>query len=634
MYRGVCERATAAKTAHRKRGIVPGAIISAALAAFTACSSAPAPAPSSAQNLVIITVDTLRADRVGAYGYAAARTPTFDAVAKAGVRFDRAYATAPITLTSHASLLTGRYPLGHGSRHNGMAINPSIPTLATTLDAAGFATGAFVSAFPLDRRFGLQRGFDVYDDVVERGPDGKPLNERPGPETARRARQWLDAHRAQRFFLWLHLFDPHAPYGDPETAASRSVAARYDDEIATADRAAALVLDGLGDAAASTLVVMTSDHGEAFGEHDEIGHSIFVYDTTLRVPLVMRGPGVPQGKSLQTPVTLVDIAPTVLGLLGRADVSFDADGTGLGLVLASDTMGERTLYAESYAPQFDFGWSALRSVRDARFKFIEAPRAELFDLSTDPSEARNLEAQDSRQAANMRARLQRYGPAEISAPQQNAEAVNRLRALGYLSGGRSTPPSARPDPKDRIALASRIAMVTSGELRGSELIAALRAILKDDPANPQANLRLGYAELSENRCAQAEPHFRAAIAGQLPSADAALGLADCRMRANDAAGAERALDVARAVEPGNPVIDANLGLVALSRKDTATAIQLFRAALARDPGFLEARFNLSRALALAGERVEALKEAQTLLSQLPANAPQRAEVERLAKALR
>jgi choline-sulfatase len=633
MNRGVCASASAANAAQKSRGIVARAIIPAAIAAFTACTSAPpATPPASARNLVLITIDTLRADRVGAYGYQPARTPTFDAVAKAGVRFDRAYAPAPITLTSHASLLTGRYPPGHGARHNGMAMNANVATLATALDAAGFATAAFVSAFPLDRRFGLQRGFDQYDDVIERGPDGRPLNERAGPETARRARVWLDAHRTQRFFVWLHLFDPHAPYGNPQTAGSRPVAARYDDEIATADRAAALLLDGLGDAAQSTIVLMTSDHGEAFGEHDEIGHSIFVYDTTLRVPLVMRGPGVPAGKTIAAPVTLADVAPTALALLGAG--GFDADGINLSPVMHSDDASDRTLYAESFAPLFDFGWSPLRSVRDARWKYIAAPKPELYDVSSDAGETRNLESQDPQRAAQFLARVERFKPGDASAiTQQNAEAANRLRALGYLSGGPRPQQSARPDPKDRIALASRIAMVTSGEVRGSELVATLRAILKEDPANPQANLRLGYIELAENRCAQAEPHFRAAIGGELPSADAALGLADCRMRANDAAGAERALEIARATEPGNPVVDANLGLVALARKDATKAIQLLRAALSRDPGFLEARFNLSRALALAGRRDEALKEAQMLLSQLPANASQRAEVERLVRAL-
>jgi choline-sulfatase len=594
--------------------------------------SAPPPAVDSARNLILITIDTLRADRVGAYGYKAARTPAFDAIAKGGVRFDRAYAPAPITLTAHASLLTGLYPPGHGARHNGIAMSTSVQTLATVLDAAGFATAAMVSAFPLDRRFGLERGFDDYDDVRDRGPDGRPVNERAGAETARRARLWLDAHRSQRFFLWLHLFDPHAPYGDPEGSGARSVSARYDDEIATADRAVAMVLDGLGDAAASTLVVITADHGEAFGEHGEIGHSVFVYDTTLRVPLAIRGPGIREGRTLDAAVSLVDIAPTAFALLGVS--GFDADGINLLPLINSGKAGERTIYGESFAPLFDFGWSPLRTVRDSTWKYIAAPKPELYETNSDPAEQRNVAASDPQRAAQLLARVERFSPPDASGGNQNAESVNRLRALGYLSGSRSAATSTRPDPKDRIGLASRIAAVTSGEVRGPELIATLQAILRDDPGNPQAHLRLGYAELANGRCAQAEPHFRAAIEGELPSADAALGLADCRMRANDAVGAQRALELARRVEPGNPVVDANLGLIALARDDSSAAIQLLQSALARDPGFLEARFNLARALARAGRRGEALKEAQTLLSQLPADAAQRSEVSRLIAALK
>ena len=603
-----------------------------AVAALIGCRQSAPPDPSPrATNLILVTIDTLRADRVGAYGYRPARTPAFDSVAKAGVRFDRAYATAPITLTSHASLLTGRYPPGHGARHNGIAMSDKAPTLATTLDAAGFATAAFVSAFPLDKRFGLQRGFDEYDDVTERSADGRPLNERPGIETARRARAWLDAHRSQRFFLWLHVFDPHAPYGDPATSGTRSLSARYDDDVAAADLATAFLLEELGDRAASTLTVITSDHGEAFGEHGEIGHSVFVYDTTLRVPLAMRGPGVPEGRTLSSPVSLADVAPTALALLGIT--GFDADGSNLAPVFQSDDAAARIIYAESFAPLVDFGWSPLRSVRDGEWKYIAAPRPELYNTGTDAAETRNLESEDPQRAAQFLARVERFGPGDTSGGQANAEAVNRLRALGYLSGGRGSQQSARPDPKDRIELAARIAMVTSGEIRGPELVPTLRAILRDDPSNPQAHLRLGYAELQENRCASAEPHFRAAIQAQLPSADAALGLADCRMRANDVAGAERALEQARAIEPGNPVVEANLGLTALARKDTANAVRLLRSALAKDPGFLEARFNLARALAIAGQRQDALTEARTLLAALPASAPQRSEVERLVKAL-
>jgi arylsulfatase A-like enzyme/Flp pilus assembly protein TadD len=588
-------------------------------------------APIRAHSVLLITIDTLRADRVGAYGYAPARTPALDQLAREGVRFTRAFTTAPITLPAHASLLSGRYPPGHLARHNGIAMAASVPTLATVLQTASFATGAFVSAFPLDRRFGLARGFGVYDDELPRGPDRKPQNERPDDETARRAVSWLGAHAAQRFFLWVHLFGPHAPYGDPKD--TRAIAARYDDEIAASDRAVAQLLGALGERAASTLVVLAADHGEAFGEHGEIGHSIFVYDTTLQVPLVIRGPGVPAGRVVSDPVSLVDVAPTALALLGMG--SFDADGVSLQPPLTNGMVGERALYAESFAPLLDFGWSPLRSVRDGAWKYIAAPRAELYELERDPGETTNLEPRDPQRASRLLARVQGYSGVEPPTGGADADAANRLRSLGYFGSGRAQPDSsARPDPKDRIHVASRLAEVTSGEVRGDALIETLAAILEDDPANPQAHLRLGYAEIARDRCDRAEPHLREVLAARLPSADAGLALADCRSRANDLPGALAALEAARTLEPGNPVVEANLGLLALSRADTATAIRWLQSALAKDATLLEARFALARALGRAGRREEAAAEARTLLAQLSPEAPQRREVQRLLDALR
>ena len=254
-----------------------------ALASVSCRGLAPAALP--ARHVLLITIDTLRADHVGAYGAPGARTPVLDGLARDGVRFERAWAPTPITLPSHASLLSGQYPPSHGARHNGIAIGAAVPTLATTLKEAGFATGAFVSAFPLDRRFGLARGFDVYDDELPRSEDGRPLNERPGAETVTRAIAWLSAHGDARVFLWVHLFEPHAPYGVPGSGASAE--ARYADEVATADREVGRLTGALGDRASSTLIVATADHGEAFGEHGETGHSLFVYDSTLRVPLLL-----------------------------------------------------------------------------------------------------------------------------------------------------------------------------------------------------------------------------------------------------------------------------------------------------------------------------------------------------------
>ena len=287
----------------------------------------PAAAPPAARNLVIITIDTLRADRIGAYGYAPARTAAMDRLARDGVKFTHAYATAPITLTSHASLMTGRYPAGHGARHNGMRLDLKTPTLADRLSQAGFATGGFVAAYPLDRRFGLIKGFQTYGDRMPPSRNGRAVNERPGRAVVDEALAWLAQHRGSRFFLWVHLFEPHAPYGDPADPRGLTAQARYDNEVAEADVQAGRIVDALGPDRLSTLVVLASDHGEAFGEHGEVGHSIFVYDTTLRVPLIMAGGGLPRDRTIADPVALIDVAPTALRVLGVG--SFDADGIDL-----------------------------------------------------------------------------------------------------------------------------------------------------------------------------------------------------------------------------------------------------------------------------------------------------------------
>jgi choline-sulfatase len=590
-----------------------------------------APAAQPARHVVLITIDTLRADRVGAYGAREAQTPALDELARDGARFDRAWAPAPITLPSHASLLSGRYPPAHGARHNGMAVGNGVPTLATTLKDAGFATGAFVSAFPLDRRFGLARGFDVYDDELPRTSEGRPLNERPGAQTVDRAIAWLGARGESRLFLWVHLFEPHAPYGTP--SAGNSAEARYAQEVTAADREVGRLVSALGERAADTLIVATADHGEAFGEHGETGHSIFVYDTTLHVPLVMRGAGIPRGTVVGDDVSLVDLPATILALTGLKE--FQTEGRSLTGAFGGGSIEPRPLYAESFAPLFDFGWAGLRAVREGGWKYVAAPRAELYNTARDPGEATNLVEAEGDRAAGLEAEASKWGPAEPVAAPPSPDVSARLGALGYVSGARRPAGgAARPDPKDRIGIAARMAMVTSGEVQGERAIAALEAILRADPGNPQAHLRLGFAELERNRCDQARPHLQAALGAGVPSADAGLGLAECLGRAGDLDGARRALTGALAIEPGNPVALANLGILALEQDRPAEAIQPLRAAVTADPGLLPARFALARALARTGARQAALAEASGLLAQLPPGAPQRAEVERLIAALK
>lgn len=581
-----------------------------------------------------MTIDTLRADRVGSYGHATAKTPALDGLARSGVRFVHAIAPTPITLASHATIMTGLNPPGHGARHNGMRVREDVPTLATALSAAGLSTAAFVSAFPLDRRFGLARGFATYDDTLPRQTDGRRANERRGALTVDAAVAWLDTHRTAPFFLWVHVFEPHAPYGDPQ-AGNAPALERYDAEIAEADRQVSRVLDALGAARASTLVVVAADHGEAFGEHGEIGHSIFVYDTTLRVPLVMQGPGVPSdGRAVDSQVGLVDLAPTLAALFGLPALGRD----GIDLRTAIDGRASvRALYAESFAPLIDFGWSPLRSVREGQWKYIAAPQAELYDVTADPQETHNRLPQEHDEAARFAARVEAIAPATLtSKPGLDPEAAARLGSLGYVSlpGRPAAKDTPRPDPKDRKAIAARLAEVTSGEVAPDRLVSVLEALLRDDPGNPQATLRLGVALADRGACGEAERHLRAVIRSGLPGADPFISLAYCHRQRGAAAAAQRALEEADRIEPGNPVVAANLGLIAFDGGRMAEAIAHLDAAVTRDPDLHEARFFLARAYARSGQRAAAHEQAAALLARLPASAPQRPEVERLVAALK
>ncbi|HEY7289431.1 MAG TPA: sulfatase-like hydrolase/transferase [Vicinamibacterales bacterium] len=603
----------------------------------------------SARNLLLITIDTLRADHVGAYGYSRARTPLLDELAASGVRFDHAYAAAPITLPSHATILTGRYPPGHGARDNGIHVSEKVATLATELKAHGLRTAAFVAAFPLDHQFGLNRGFDVYDDRLPRDPAGRLLSERPASQVVDAALTWLKSPQgvslqaggggdAPRFFVWLHLFEPHAPYGNPMDG--RPAIDRYDEEIAIADREAKRLWEALGSLRSQTAVIVAGDHGEAFGEHGEYAHSVFVYDTTLRVPLIVSGPGIGEAtqrtsrKVVPEAVTLADIAPTATHLLGFE--MKDVDGVDLSQTWTGGSLAPRELYAESFAPLVEFGWAPLRSVRADSWKFIAAPKPELYDVGKDGREEHNLFVEQPDVVKRLDARVSRYsGSALDRGPSLDPSAADRLRSLGYSAGSNTASPSGagRPDPKDRREMAARLAQVVSGELSGDALLSALEGIVRDEPGNGQALLRLGYAHAQRGDCGRAEGEFHRAIEAGVRTADSYVGLAGCLGQRGDLAGAEGALNEARRVEPDNPMVIANLGILKAGRGDTAGAIDALKAAVAADPGLLEAQFNLALVYAKAGRRAEAQRTAHDLLQRLPGPSPQRAEVERLLKAL-
>lgn len=363
-------------------------------------------------NVLLISLDTTRADHLGCYGHGESRTPNIDALSAEGVRFTQCTSVAPTTLPSHASLLTGMYPFMHGARVNGQFfLHPDNASLAEILQSAGFATGAVVGAMVLNREYGLKQGFEVYDDPREAQarrakPGGPPIQERPASDISDRAVQFLRANRDRRFFLFLHYFDPHKPLQPPEPFRS-AFADPYLGEIAYVDQQIGRVrreLEALG-LLDRTLIVLTADHGEGRGEHGEENHGLFVYDTTLRIPLIARLPGiVPAGRTIDAQVRLIDVAPTILRWVG-IEAPEGMQGEALQPLIEGADRTDRVAYAETLAPRFDYGYAPLRALRAEGWKYILGPEPELYDLRSDPKELTNVHAAHPERAAEMRRRL-------------------------------------------------------------------------------------------------------------------------------------------------------------------------------------------------------------------------------------
>ena len=421
------------------------------------------PAPTlTARHLVLVTIDTLRADRLGCYGSTTVETPHLDRIAREGAMALQASAPVPLTLPSHASLMTGRLPPEHGQRDNLAPPLPlSLPTLAEVLKGAGFETAAFISSVVLAARTRLDRGFETYADDFEWKGEARFLNtiQRPGDQTLGLAVEWLEQRDpARRFFAWIHLYDPHEPYEPPEPFASRYAGRPYDGEVAWSDELIGRLYAALERLSLlqHTLLVVVSDHGEGLGDHEETLHGFFVYQTTLRVPLIVRGPGVAAGGRVEAVVQIPDLFPTILDLMGVAGVP-EASGRNIAPALrGGEPLEEEPIYAESLVPRLHFGWSELRMLREGRFKFIEAPRPELYDLVADPGETRNIIDQQASRAQAMREalgreidRLESRAPEVAGDESVPSEVRQQLGALGYL-GGASSGSAPGADPKDKI----------------------------------------------------------------------------------------------------------------------------------------------------------------------------------------
>ena len=417
-------------------------------------------------SVLLVTIDTLRADALGSYGHPTVATPWMDKLAATGVRFAQAHAQNVVTLPSHANILSGRYPLDHGIRDNaGFRFPSGTDTMATLLKNAGYRTGAFVSAFPLDSRFGLDRGFDVYDDRFG-DPESRTaflMQERSGGQTVEAARLWLTAQAGEKTFLWVHLYEPHFPYAPPEPFASRFASDPYHGEVSFADSLLQPLLEPLLEKGRDgrTLVVLTGDHGEGLGEHEEATHGIFAYETTLHVPLILHAPGLVRPRVVSERVRHIDILPTVLDALGLEGPS-GLPGRSLLAVANGHELTPAPSYFEAMSSALNRGWAPLAGLARDRYKLIDLPLPELFDLEQDPHETKNLAAAEPLRLAEFRAQLSLVREADrgLLRSEESTETRERLRALGYLAASSASAQKARytdaDDPKRLIRLDAEI----------------------------------------------------------------------------------------------------------------------------------------------------------------------------------
>ncbi len=496
---------------------------------------APASSSQDRPNVLLVTIDTLRADHVGCYGYTDASTPTIDALARRGVRFETAVAHTPLTGPSHASILTGQIPLGHGFRNNsGFTLKPTTRMAAEDFRQAGYRTAAFVSGFPLDRRFGFDRGFDNYDDHLPRGNDRRrtPYVERFADATTDAALRWMGAPAsgtpAQPWFLWVHYYDPHAPYEPPGDLAERYRKAPYDGEIAFVDRQLARLMQSLdaGNQTGRTIVLVTADHGESLGEHGEGTHGIFVYDATIRVPWVMAGPQIPGGRVSHIVARSIDVLPTLADYAGLPRPS-DVDGRSLRPAAEGQDMSDAPAYAESLYADLELGWAPLYAWRTAAFKFIKAPHPELYDLKKDPSETTNRMDELRSGATDLGAKLElalQRAPTPAAPQPVDSEVAERLRALGYVGGGRVARPAdtALRDPKDGIRLLPRLNRgMSAARMEPEVAIRDLTSVLQEDPGLLMARRTRAVAYTAAGRHELAIADLRALDKeGQLTPEDA------------------------------------------------------------------------------------------------------------------
>jgi choline-sulfatase len=602
--------------------------------AQSALASAPrSPAP----DVYLITIDTLRADHLGCYGYKQIETPALDALAADGIRFAQAFTHSPITNTSHTTILTGLLPSVHGVTDFGVPLAPQHVTASELLKKQGYQTAAFIGAVILDSNTlapGLDRGFDFYDnfpksdsaDADSKGGKKKERwdrVERRGMEVVEHAEAWFDKHRTGPHFVWVHLFDPHDPYEPPPPFAEKYKDHLYDGEIAYADSAVANWIAFLKKAGAydNAIIIVSGDHGEGLGEHGEDTHGLFLYDSTLHIPLLVKMPvkaagSARRGVVLDAQVRTTDILPTILAV---TEVAAPAELNGESLLPLIDahgasSSGGRALFGETDYP-LRWGWAPLRALRADNTKWIEAPRAELYDLQADPKEMKNLYASggENSKLQAMQAEMAKW---KAKLPQAAVKPVENL-----------------PDPKDKIEVQNLLhnAMLADDDNRSADARQFLEKALQLDPAAPTALRQLGELELAAGDFAKAAAHLKKACELRPDDSTAAFEWGEAAEKADDWAGARAAYEQGLKLAPSQVAERLKLGRVYLHLKDAKNAEDQFEAASLADSNSSEARLGLAEAQIDQSNFAGALPDLEALTKSDPKNA---AGLKLLAKAYR
>ncbi|MGB9072649.1 MAG: sulfatase-like hydrolase/transferase [Terriglobales bacterium] len=610
-----------------------------ALLALVAFRAAAQTSEKPALNLVLITIDTLRADHLGCYGYKQIKTPNIDGLAADGLRFERAFTPVPVTLPSHSAMLTGTYPMLSGMHDfSGNKLSPQQPTLATVLKQAGYATGAVIGAAVLDSRFGLNQGFDFYYDHFDFSrleESNLDEMERPGNVVADVTLDWLGKNSQKKFFLWMHLYDPHYPYRAPEPYSREYAAQPYDGEIAFADEQVGRLLRFLKEKGLyqNTMIVLTGDHGESLGEHGEKTHGFFIYNATMRVPLIIRLPAKsPVQRMVQTvadPVSTVDLMPTMLAAAG-VEVPAQVQGTSLLPVLQGKTADhERNLYGETFLPRLHFNWSELRGTENAKYHFIAAPRPELYDLAKDPGEVHNLLPEKKAVAEEMRAKLAGL-IREYSAGKELAEKtgldpalMERLKSLGYagFSGGSDLTITNRdlPDPKDRIEAYELVsdAIADSQHGRYPESIEKLKTVIRTEPKSVPAHYLQGLNYYRSKMFPEAVDELQKTVDLSPDYSLAVFNLGMAQAHAGQIDPAIVSLQRALQLDATNFEAAFNLGVAYLQKKQLEPAAQVFRQSVTANPDFARGHRALGETLMFEGKLDEAIAELRRAVELAP-----------------